>query len=67
MAQPRSPIHKPDICRAYRAALAAGIKRPRIEVTCPNGTVIAITEENRPDEACKNEWDEVLARDPPAA
>ena len=42
-AKPRSPVHKPDVVRAFKAAEAAGVRNPRVEIICPNGTVIAIS------------------------
>lgn len=37
-------FRKSDIVRAFAAAKAAGVERPRIEVVLPNGSTIAISE-----------------------
>jgi hypothetical protein len=36
-----------DVTRAFRAAEAAGVRDPRVEVKCPNGSVITI--DSKPD------------------
>jgi hypothetical protein len=58
MASPRRPrdqlFKKTDITRALRAALAAGIQRPRIEIS-PNGTICIIPGELR-GSADSNPW-----------
>ena len=69
MAAPRKhrdqTYRKSDLVRAFRAAKAAGVKNPRIEID-RYGTLSIISgnadEADRPDEAGRNEWDEVLIR-----
>ena len=38
-----------DVVRAFKAAAAAGVSNPSVQVRCPNGTVITI--DSKPDAA----------------
>jgi hypothetical protein len=68
MAAPRKhrdqTYRKSDLVRAFRAAEAAGIKSPRIEVD-RHGTIAIIPA--KPEGVGENEWDTVLSNDPATA
>jgi hypothetical protein len=44
--QPHQFKHR-DVVRAFKAASAAGVSNPSVQVRCPNGTVITI--DSKPD------------------
>jgi hypothetical protein len=48
MAGRPSQFRLHDVKRAFAAAKAAGVSSPRVEVRCPNGSVITI--DGKPDE-----------------
>jgi hypothetical protein len=64
MAAPRRPrdqlFRKTDITRALRAALAAGIQSPRIEIS-PNGTISIIPGEHPRDNCAANPLDQWMS------
>jgi hypothetical protein len=66
LAMPRryrdQTFRKTGVVRALKAAQAAGIPNPRIEID-RHGTIAIVTTEPLKDDGAANPWDEVLTDD----